>query len=97
MSATLRFGDHIIQISIPRSYAKASPWAAAGGLVNGIANLLLLLSLKTLQPSLQYPIITGGCIFLSAILGLFFHEKPTKKEWISVLMAVIGTVIMIFD
>lgn len=85
------------ETSLLKTYAKASPWAAIGGLINGIANLLLLLSLKTLQPSLQYPIITGGCIFLSAFTGFIFHEKPTKKEWISVFIAVMGTVIMIFD
>ena len=79
-----------------RNYVKASPWAAIGGLINGVANLLLLFSLTTLEPSLQYPIITGGSIFLSALIGLVFKEKPNTKTWISVAFAVVGTIIMIF-
>lgn len=79
-----------------QSYAKASPWAGIGGLINGIANLFLLLSLKDLQPSLQYPIITGGCIFLSAISSLLLKEKITLKDWIAVSIAVIGTIFMFF-
>jgi drug/metabolite transporter (DMT)-like permease len=79
-----------------QSYAKASPWAGLGGLINGVAYLFLLLSLKDLQPSMQYPIITGGCIFLSAISSLLLKEKITLKDWIAVSIAVIGTIFMFF-
>lgn len=79
-----------------RGDAKALPWGLISGGINGAANLLLLFSLLTVQASLQYPVITGGGIFLSAIVGLFFKEKPDVKTWISVVFAVAGTVIMIF-
>ena len=65
------------------------------GVLNGVANLLLLLSLKELAPSLQYPIVTGGTIFLSAVFGLLvYKEKPTARVWCSVALAVVGTVVM---
>lgn len=78
-----------------KAYAKASPWAMCDGVLNGVANLLLLLSLKELAPSLQYPIVTGGTIFLSAVFGLLvYKEKPTARVWCSVALAVVGTVVM---
>lgn len=77
-------------------YVKASPWAAIQGVCNGVANLLLLFALLTIEPSLQYPMVTGGCIFLSAIIGLFFKEKLSKRAWIAVALAMLGTIVMIF-
>lgn len=74
---------------------KGMPWALVSGGINGLANLLLLFSLVSVQASLQYPIITGGGIFLSALVGLFFGEKPDVKTWISVAFAVAGTIVMI--
>ncbi len=79
-----------------KAYLKASPWSLGEGLLNGTGNLLLLLSLKVLEPSLQYPIITGGSIFLAAVFGLLFKEKITTRGWISVGFAVVGTVFMVF-
>ena len=81
---------------IRKGYLKAMPWSLTGGGINGVANLLLLFALQTVQPSLQYPIITGGGILLSAIVGLIFKEIPDKKTWISVGFATAGTIIMIF-
>ena len=80
---------------IMKGYLKAMPWSLIGGGINGVANLLLLLALQMVQPSLQYPIITGGGILLSAIVGLFFKEIPDKKTWISVGFATTGTIAMI--
>ena len=78
-----------------KSYVKASPWAMCDGILNGVANLLLLLSLKELAPSLQYPIVTGGTIFLSAVFGfLVYKEKPTGRVWLAVGLAIVGTVVM---
>ena len=79
-----------------KKYVKASPWALMEGVLNGTGNLLLLVSLRVLEPSLQYPIITGGCIFLAAIFGFFFKERPTARGWISIALAVVGTVFMMF-
>lgn len=79
-----------------KTYFKASPWALLEGALNGTGNLLLLISLSVLEPSLQYPIITGGSIFLAAVFGFFFKEKPTPRGWISIVLAVAGTVFMMF-
>ena len=78
-----------------KQYIKAAPWAVAGGLANGAANLLLLYSLLTLEPSLQYPIVTGGSILLSTVIGIYFKEKPDLRTWISVGLALLGTIVMV--
>ena len=79
------------------NYVKAIPWAMCDGILNGVANLFLLISLKTLAPSLQYPIVTGGTIFLSALFGfLAYKEKPSKRLWLSVSLAIVGTILMGF-
>lgn len=78
-----------------KAYVKATPWAMCDGILNGVANLLLLLSLKDLAPSLQYPMITGGSIFLSAVFGLIvYREKPSKRVWTAVFLALVGTALM---
>ena len=77
-----------------RSYVKGSPWAAICGICNGVANLLLLMALVALDPSLQYPLVTGGCIVLAAVFGLFFKEKISLRVGISVGLAMLGTIVM---
>jgi len=77
------------------TYVKALPWALIGGIANGVANLLLLFALMKIEPSLQYPIVTGGSILLSAIMGLFFKEKGDVKTWVAVAVAVIGSIIIV--
>ena len=78
-------------------YVKAAPWSMGSGLLNSFGNLLLLFALETLQPSLQYPIIKGGSILLSAVIGfIFFKEKPDKRTWLAVALAVVGTIVIIF-
>ena len=78
-----------------RALVSASPWALIGGTINGVANLFLLISLRTLDASLQFPILTGGNIFFSALVGLLFKEKPTVKGWVSVGLAVAGSIAVV--
>lgn len=78
------------------AYLKSLPWALLGGIANGVANLLLLLALLKLEPSLQYPIVTGGSILLSALIGLLFKEKGNAKTWSAVAIAVIGAIVIVF-
>ena len=76
------------------SYMKGVPWAAICGICNGVANLLLLMALVALAPSLQYPLVTGGCIVLAAVFGLFFKEKISSATLIGMIMAIAGAVII---
>ncbi len=80
-----------------KPFVKAIPWSIAEGICNGVGNFLLLIALLKIDASMQYPIVTGGCIFLSAIFPLIIYkEKPNLRGWISVSFAIIGAVIIIF-
>jgi multidrug transporter EmrE-like cation transporter len=73
--------------------------SAAGGygIVNGLGNLIALICLLKIEPSAQYPIITGGCIAFSMIFGvIFFKEKITKRKILSLVAILLGTAILLF-
>ncbi len=57
------------------------------GILSYFANYLLLLSLKHIPGSLQYPLVTGGVMVVSTIIGCFTKNKPQKKDVFSVLVA----------
>lgn len=65
-------------------------------IVNGIGNLSMTISAGNLPAVVQYPIITGGCIFFSMIYGLIFGEKITKKSVIRLILVFVGTILMMF-
>ena len=62
--------------------------------VNGTAQLLSTHTAAYVEAGVQSTIATGGCIFLSAVLGLLFHEKITKKTFLSLLLALSGVVLI---
>lgn len=62
----------------------------------GFGNLLTLISLKHLQASVQYPIITGGVIVLSLLISIIRKEQITRRDIISALFAFIATILIMF-
>ncbi len=79
---------------LPKNGRKAILAAGGYGVVHGIASVLVLLSILHIEPSVQYPIITGGCVILSVVFGLFFGEKITKKSAICALITLAGTLVL---
>lgn len=65
------------------------------GIFNKIANFLLLISLAHLPASTQYPMVTGGVMIVSTVLGCFTDKKPTKKELVSVALSFVGIAALI--
>ena len=65
--------------------------------LNGAGNLFSLTCAKTMDASLQFPIISAACIVFSAIIGLvIFREKPGKGDLVGIVLAVAGIVFSIF-
>ena len=65
--------------------------AAYGG------NFLQLLAADKVPASVQFPLVSGGVIVLSALVSaLIFREKISKKEWISVVGAFVSTFLFSF-
>ena len=65
--------------------------AAYGG------NYLQLLAADQVPASVQFPLVSGGVIVLSALVSTFcFKERISKKEWISVTGAFVSTFLFAF-
>ena len=77
----------------PARFSAASVGVAvSSGVVNKIANLILVISLAFVDTSIQYPMVTGGVIIVST-LGCFIgkSKRPSRNEIISVGLAFVGT------
>ena len=82
----------------PRLNPSFKPWMLAAAVVvyalcNGISYLLQLLAAASTMPaSVQYPMMTGGSVVLTALAGyLFFREKPSKTALIGTVLAFAAT------
>jgi drug/metabolite transporter (DMT)-like permease len=65
--------------------------AAYGG------NYLQLLAADSVPASVQFPLVSGGVIVLSALVSaVCFKDKISKKEWISVAGAFVSTFLFAF-
>jgi drug/metabolite transporter (DMT)-like permease len=67
-------------------------YSGGSGVCYGVGNLLLVICLLHIEPSFQYPIITGGGIILAGIGGLFFGEKITWRFLVSCALVLVGTI-----
>ena len=86
----------IIRKQFKKPSIKAVLYCAGGGLLNRVANYLVLIALVTLPVSIQSPLTTGGVIVASAIISAIAGQKPTKKDIISVIIAFVGIMALIF-
>ena len=60
-------------------------------------NFLHLLAANDVPASVQFPLVSGGVIVLSALVSAFiFKEKLSRKEWISISGAFVATVLFAF-
>ncbi len=65
--------------------------------IDGAAYFLQLVIAKNVPATLQYPLVTGGSIVFTALLGFaFLHEKPTKKTVMSIIMCFAGILMFVF-
>ena len=66
------------------------------GVLNRVANYLLLLSLAYLPASAQYPFITGGTMIFSTLLCYFTPQKPSKRELAALAVSLVGVLLQVF-
>ena len=65
------------------------------GIFCGIGNLLLLIAIKFVNASVQYPIITGGTMVVSTLICLLHKEKLTKRDILATSIAFVATILII--
>lgn len=75
----------------------ADAFAAGYGIVNCIGNLLLLMALRKLPASVQFPFITGGVMIVSTVISCFTKDKPGKREFISVAVSFAGLMVLMLS
>ena len=67
------------------------------GIATYTGNFLHLKAAVKVPASVQFPLVSGGVIVLSALVSAFiFREKVSKKEWVSVAGAFIATFLFAF-
>ena len=76
---------------------KATVLAAGGGLLNRVANFLLLIALAFLPASVQYPLITGGVIAASTVISIFEGHRPSKKELAALVLALLSVLVLFIE
>lgn len=73
-----------------RPTVKVGVSLAMGGILSVLGNYLLLIALKHIAGSVQYPLVTGGVMIVSTVVGFFTASKPRKKDVLAVLTAFLG-------
>ena len=64
--------------------------------LSGLSYAFQLIGAKELPATVLYPMVTGGAVIFSAISGrVFFKEKPTKAQLISIVLCFIGTLLFL--
>ncbi len=67
----------------------------AYGILNKVANYMLLIALAYVPASVQYPLVTGGVMIVSTALGFLTARKPGVKEIVSVALSFIGIMALV--
>ena len=72
------------------------PLVVGSAALSGGSYLLQLVGAKDLPATVLYPMVTGGSILFTAFAGkLFFQEKITKRQWISIALCILGTLLFL--
>ena len=66
------------------------------GILDKVANYLLVFALLYVDASIQYPMVTGGVMIVSTISSFLMGIKPSKKEVVAVLIAFIAMLVLFF-
>jgi len=92
-------GDKTGKIEEIKTVSKRKSFLAmsAIGAATYTGNFLHLKAASNVPASVQFPLVSGGVIVLSAMVSAFiFKEKISKKEWVSVLGAFVSTFLFMF-
>lgn len=81
---------------IPKIFLLCIAMTACYAMCNGLGNIFSLRCAITMDSSIQFPLLSGIVIFLTAILGrICFREKIAKNNLISLALTVVGITLFI--
>ena len=92
----LRLRDRKLQKEAQPARVKLKPSVLliilASALVDGVSYLLQLIGAAHLPATVLYPLVTGGCVILTALCGhFFFREKLSRRSAIGIALCFIST------
>ena len=79
----------------PKMSLKSNIVCGASGVINRVANYVLVIALAFVPASVQYPMVTGGVIIFSTLACFVMKNRPSKREIISVAVAFAALVILV--
>ena len=85
-----------VRKSVKKPSFKALAYTTGCGVVNRVANYLLLIALAVLPASVQYPFVTGGTMIVSTVISLICRQKPSWQELVSVGLSFVGVLVLVF-
>lgn len=85
----------ICKQKIPKINGKAVLFSGGYAVFCGIGNLCVLIALKHINASVQYPIITGGTMVFSLLISAVRRERITYKNILSTLTALAASIIIV--
>lgn len=74
----------------PKNPLRAGIAMLGNGILNKIANFMLLIALAHVPASAQYPLVTGGVMIFSTIICFFTPDKPRKRDLAAVILSFLG-------
>jgi drug/metabolite transporter (DMT)-like permease len=74
---------------------KGAAFCGLYAVINSLGNLLVLIALKYLPASVQYPLITGGTMLFAFVIALIRRDKLTKKDLLGTVLAIAATIAII--
>lgn len=95
IATVLSFGWCLIsKINIKKISLSSIGYSLGFAAFCGIGNLFVLIALKHISASVQYPIITGGVIVISTLISVLRKEKLTHKNICATAIAFVSTVLI---
>ncbi len=85
----------IVGKKVKKPNFRAVLFSAGGGVLNRIANLILLIALAVLPASAQYPLVTGGVMIVSTAISALSKQKPSKKTLFSLALSCVGIIALV--
>ena len=74
---------------------KALAYCGGHSVFNSVGNLMLLVALKYLSPTVQHPLVTGGTMLFAFIIAVLRRDKIGKKDVLGTVLAILATIIIV--
>ena len=86
---------YLVMIKKEKGRTPKITWKIVGilsgiGVLGHVANYFLLIALAHVPGSMQYPMVTGGVMICSTVIGFFTKKQPRKKDVAAVAISFVG-------